>query len=93
MEWRIIKAPDILVSLKENNVLIELVHNQQASDNISKVIRPVRYAGTCPICASKVEVVDGKREFLNRFVGRCQENPAEHVFSFDRVMLTGKLLR
>ena len=93
LNWRIIKAPDILVSLSENNVLIELVSNQQSSEKYSKTIRLVRYAGTCPICTAKVEVFEGGKEFPDRFVGRCQESPAEHVYSFDRVMLKGKLLR
>jgi len=92
-EWRMIKAPEILISFGEDNVLIELVSANQTSGALAKVIRLVRYAGTCPICAGKVEVVEGKKEFLNRFVGRCMESPAEHVFSFDRVTLNGKLLR
>lgn len=93
LDWRIIKAPDLLVSLKEYNVLIELVSEKHASVVPSKIIRLVRYAGTCPICSSKVEVVDGKKEFPNRFVGRCEENPSEHVYSFDRFTLQGKWLR
>lgn len=93
LDWRIIKAPDILVSFSENNVLIELVKEKQASGTPTKIIRLVRYAGTCPICFNKVEVVDGKKEFPNRFVGRCEECPAEHVYSFDRITLRGKSLR
>lgn len=93
LEWRIITAPDILVSFKEYNVLIELASDPNAPDGSNKVIRLVRYASTCPICSGKVEVVEGKKEFPNRFVGRCLESPAEHVFSFDRVTRRGKLLR
>jgi len=93
LNWRMIKAPDILVSLREDNVLLELVNAQCESSKPSKVIRLVRYAASCPICKGKIEVVDGKKEFPNRFVGRCNENPAEHVYSFDRVRLDGKLLR
>lgn len=92
-DWRLIKAPDILVSINEQNVLFELVKEKQASGKPTKIIRLVRYAGTCPICFNKVEVVDGKKEFPNRFVGRCEESPAEHVYSFDRITLKGKSLR
>lgn len=93
IDWRLIKAPEILVSINEQNVLVELVKEKQASGKPTKIIRLVRYAGTCPICSNKVEVVDGKKEFPNRFVGRCEESPAEHVYSFDRITLRGKLLR
>lgn len=93
LNWRIIKAPDFLVSLNEDNVLIELVRNSPVLGESFKVIRLVRYAGTCPICTGKVEILEGKNEFPNRFVGRCQESPAEHVYSFDRITLHGKLLR
>lgn len=92
LDLRIIKAPDLLVSLKEQNVLIEIVKERGASVP-TKIIRLVRYAGTCPICTGKVEVVDGEKEFLNRFVGRCEEYPIEHVYSFDRFTLQGKSLR
>ncbi|MBA3023189.1 MAG: hypothetical protein KKG03_00530 [Gammaproteobacteria bacterium] len=90
LDWRIIKAPESMVSLREHNVLMELV--KEAGGN-TKRIRLVRYAGICPICSGKVEILEGKKEFPNRFVGRCEESPAEHVFSFDRVTLKGELLR
>jgi hypothetical protein len=92
-DWRMIKAPDILVSLREDNVLIEMARDRHAPEGSPNIIRLVRYASTCPICSGKVEVVEGKMEFPNRFVGRCRESPAEHVYSFDRVMLKGMLLR
>lgn len=90
LDWRIIKAPEVLVSFREHNVLMELMKEPEGD---TKRIRLVRYAGTCPICSAKVEIVDGKKEFPNRFVGRCEESPAEHVFSFDRMTLKGELLR
>jgi len=54
---------------------------------------PVRYAATCPVCNARVQVESGGREFHGRLVGRCQESPDEHVFSFDRVTRAGKSLR
>lgn len=56
-------------------------------------VQLVRYTANCSICGSKVEVLDGKREFPRRLVGRCTESPREHIFSFDRVTRTGFPLR
>lgn len=89
-DWRITMAPDILISLKETNVQLELFRDQKGPPG---VIRLVRYAGTCPICNGRVLLSDGKKEFPNRLVGRCEESPAEHVYSFDRKTLLGKPLR
>ena len=44
------------------------------------------------ICGAKVQVDSGEREFRGRLVGRCQESPDEHAFSFDRVTRSGKAL-
>lgn len=93
LRWRMIEAPVYLVSFRENNVLLELKSEQRKSGGNFKVLSLVRYAGNCTICKGKVEVVAGGKEFPNRFVGRCIECPAEHVFSFDRALLIGKLLR
>lgn len=57
------------------------------------VIRLVRYAATCRRCKAKLELYDGGKEFPNRLVGRCYENPAEHVYSFDRFTRRGSRLR
>lgn len=52
----------------------------------------VRFHSTCPICAGTIEVRDGGRSYPGRLVGCCSENPREHVYSFDAVTLTGRLL-
>lgn len=89
LDWRITMAPDVLTSFKETNVQLELFREE---DGRSGIIRLVRYAGSCPICNGKVLLADGKKVFPNRLIGRCEESPAEHVYSFDRKTLAGKLL-
>lgn len=34
----------------------------------------------------------GEADFPRRIVGRCEEHPREHVFSFDRMLKRGELL-
>jgi hypothetical protein len=46
----------------------------------------------CPICAARINIQEGAPSFPGRLVGRCGDEPREHVFSFDAVTLTGTLL-
>lgn len=92
LEWRIVMAPAGLVALNEFNVQMEIVREQNSTMEPG-TIRLVRYASTCPQCKAKIEIEDGGKEFVNRLVGRCKENPAEHVYSFDRSSCRGKNLR
>jgi hypothetical protein len=87
-DWRITMAPDVLVAFQESNVQLELAREGGQGG----VIRLVRYAGSCPVCGGRVLLTEGKKEFPNRLVGRCEESPAEHVYSFDRTTLIGKTL-
>ncbi|TCJ11606.1 hypothetical protein EZJ19_15135 [Parasulfuritortus cantonensis] len=93
LDWGITTAPNLLVAFSERSVQLEVHREQGTSRGGPKVLRLVRYASTCSICGGHVEVVDGKREFPDRLVGRCQECPAEHVYSFDRVTRSGRCLR
>jgi hypothetical protein len=56
-------------------------------------LRLVRYAATCSLCGGKVWVEDGGVQFFNRLIGRCVDEPSEHVFSFDRKLKAGFWLR
>ncbi|WP_454737173.1 hypothetical protein [Cupriavidus necator] len=93
IDLRIIMAPDALVSLRERGVQIEAAKEPSADGQSVRIIRLVRYTGRCPICGEDVHLQDGKKEFPDRLVGRCDEHPAEHVFSFDRHTKVGKPLR
>lgn len=89
---RIIMAPDILLNFHEYGVQLELTRIDTTPGTASR-LGLVRYAATCPICGARVRVESGGREFYGRLVGRCQESPDEHVFSFDRVTRSGRSLR
>lgn len=89
---RIIMAPDILIGFREYGVQLELTRIDSTPSAASR-LGLVRYAATCPICGTKVQVESGGREFYGRLVGRCQESPDEHAFSFDRVTRSGKRIR
>ena len=69
---------------------VELYNDQEKQ---LRVIRFVRYTGTCLVCGAEVELDKGEPDYPRRLVGRCSESPREHVFSFDRVSRRGKILR
>ena len=52
----------------------------------------VRHSAPCPICAATIDIREGAPSFPGRLVGCCGDEPREHVFSFDAVTLTGRLL-
>lgn len=54
-----------------------------------KSIKAVRYTATCPLCDGKVVVRSGGFRRLWALVGRCEEAPDAHVFSFDHVLRLG----
>lgn len=93
LEWRIVMAPTSLVALNELNVQMEIMRESNSVPNSPGTIRLVRYSGTCPLCTAKIELANGGKEFPNRLIGRCRENPGEHVYSFDRFTCKGKSLR
>ena len=53
----------------------------------------VRHWAVCPVCAAEIDLSDGGAEFPRRLVGRCNDAPTEHIYSFDPVRLTGMPLR
>lgn len=59
----------------------------------SKSLNAVTYSADCPICGGKIKAKSGGIEFWGRIVGRCDESPREHVFSFDHVTRQGRYLR
>ncbi|PFH09729.1 hypothetical protein BCF11_2131 [Collimonas sp. PA-H2] len=93
LEWRIVMAPTSLVAFREIDVQMEIVRDRRFGFNNLGTIRLVRYAATCPQCKAKMAVIDGHKEFPNRLIGRCRENPGEHVYSFDRFTCKGQKLR
>jgi hypothetical protein len=84
---RIVPAPELLVSFKEKSAQLELF-----KDGDLRLIRLVRYTATCP-CGATIYLDDGLPDYPRRLVGRCDDSPREHVFSFDRVTRKGTVLR
>lgn len=93
MEDRIMLAPNHLVSIGEFGVCVEL-HKENFKDKSSpRILRLVKYLAECPICGAEVLIDKGEPDFPRRLIGRCQESPMEHIFSFDRITKTGNKLR
>lgn len=90
---RIVLASDQMVGFKEFGVCLELFKPEGSTADTPKRARMIKYAGTCPICAAQVLLDKGEPDFPRRIVGRCQESPREHVFSFDRATRSGFRLR
>jgi hypothetical protein len=91
MDWRIVEAPDWMQSdITQSDRLLEWRCPPRYPE---KMYKAVRYTAKCPVCEGKVVACSGGREFFKRIVGRCEESPREHVFSFDHITRTGRELR
>jgi len=88
---RIIMAPERYIGYSEYGVCLELVRIQDRDKN--KALRLVKYASQCPVCGAEILLDEGEPDFPRRIIGRCQESPREHIYSFDRVTKTGRKLR
>lgn len=87
-EHRVIKAPTFFLSFMEMDADIEMHRDEQRNQHT----RFTRFEATCSICGAHVRLKTGKPDQGAPLVGRCNESPHAHVYSFDRVHLTGKLL-
>ncbi|HNA87597.1 MAG TPA: hypothetical protein PLB04_18630 [Nitrospira sp.] len=90
---RIVMAPESMVGFKEFGVCLELAKPANAPKEVRHSLRLIKYAAECPICGAEVLLDRGEPDFPRRIVGRCQESPREHVFSFDRATRNGSRLR
>lgn len=86
---RIVIAPWWMQSVDEDRLL----ERRAPPRYPDKSIKAVRYVTDCPLCGGKVSATKGRFEFFGRIVGRCEEAPVEHVYSFDHITRSGKLLR
>lgn len=86
-------ASESMVGFREFGVCLELFKPDGATSDTPKRARMIKYAATCPTCGAQVLLDKGEPDFPRRLVGRCQESPREHVFSFDRATRTGYRLR
>ncbi|QRM20761.1 hypothetical protein GBK02_15955 [Dechloromonas sp. TW-R-39-2] len=86
-EDRIVIAPDWALAWKEFGATIEI--NRARDTDTPSTIHVSRYSATCPVCGWMVKLERGETTHPKRIVGRCEENPREHVFSFDRATKQG----
>ncbi|MTI12311.1 hypothetical protein [Sansalvadorimonas verongulae] len=94
IDKRVAMAPDWVNFFQFHEFLMEFRPDRDESGKIrNRQIHFVKYKGQCPVCSGRVHIQRGWWQFPGRLVGRCWENPAEHVFSFDHVTRTGKPLR
>lgn len=89
---RVTLAGPTFLALSELHGQLRTMPNATRRD-AGRVFSVVRHWGICPICAAEVDVQRGGQEFPGRLVGRCQDAPLEHVFSFDPVLLIGRPMR
>ncbi|QTS85222.1 hypothetical protein JLK41_18110 [Ectopseudomonas khazarica] len=85
IESRVVKAPAILLSLKEDSAELEMYRD----DAKRPWTRFVRFSSDCPFCGGRILLAEGKPDHQVPIVGRCGESPHAHVFSFDRARLSG----
>jgi len=89
-DQRIMLASEWFLSWKEVGATVEI--NRSKGPDAPSTIHVHRYSAECPICGWMVKLDKGEPDFPGRIVGRCEENPREHVFSFDRSSKQGRLL-
>lgn len=88
LEDRIILATEAWVGWSEGVAQLELALDEHKK----RRLRLVRYSAVCPICAGTIELRYSQGQNRRRLVGCCNEAPHEHVFSFDRILRTGRRL-
>ena len=88
---RIVIASDFMLATNQLHGQLQLIRNKELKR--TGRLSLVRYHSTCAVCAGRVELDDGGREFPERIIGRCQDSPAEHIYSFEPVSRMGVLLR
>lgn len=81
-EDRIIIAPDWMLAWKELGATVEITRSKNSE--LPSTIHVNRYSTTCPICGWMVKLEKGEPDFPRQIVGRCEEDPRGHVYSFDR---------
>ncbi|WP_281848742.1 hypothetical protein [Dyella sp. GSA-30] len=88
---RITAASDLILSMRQIYAQLRLTREKGGKD-VRGWLSLERHWSTCPVCSGTIEIRSGKAAYPGRLVGRGSENPREHVYSFDAVTLTGRLL-
>jgi hypothetical protein len=90
LDDRIGLAPEWMLHWKESGATVEILNGENA--DAPRRIQVLRYTATCPVCGAMVKLDRGEPDFPRRLVGRCEDSPREHVFSFDRITRSGAAL-
>lgn len=83
--WRIALAPWWMQSASDDRLLEWRCPPRYPG----KSIKVVRYTARCPLCDGKIVARGGGLMQPWKIVGRCEEAPEAHVFSFDHVLREG----
>lgn len=87
---RILIAPDWMLAIKEFGATVEINRSRNPDEDSTILVQ--RYTSICPVCGWMIKLDRGEPDFPRRIVGRCEEHPREHVFSFDRMTKQGMAL-
>lgn len=87
---RILIASEWMLAIKEFGATVEINRSKNADEASTILVQ--RYTSICPVCGWMIKLDRGEPDFPRRIVGRCEEHPREHVFSFDRMTKRGALL-
>lgn len=86
---KIVVAPYWMQSVDDDRLL----EHRRPPRYPEKSVKAVRYVSTCPICNGEIVAKSGGLEFWGRIVGRCENAPKEHIYSFDHISRQGRDLR
>lgn len=90
IDFRIIMAPTPILKFKDWGVTLEIRSTGHEDDQPRLML--AKYTAVCAECGGQLEVRAGGKSFPNRLVGRCNQAPREHVYSFDHVQRIGRRL-
>src|SRR5690606_4102637 len=81
---RVAMAPEWLMGLVISGAVLALERKRELDvKRPGSTLKLVVFAGECSICKGRVSIGPGGLRFWGRLVGRCEDSPREHVFSFD----------
>lgn len=78
---------------------VKAIPESKKMADVSRRLISVQVEGKCPICASvygleNSVILEKQSIFKSRIIGRCLNNPQEHLFTFDKDLMSGtKLFR
>lgn len=89
-DQKFLVAHDWMIQWKERGATVEILKPIEGENH--NRIHICRYTAKCP-CGGMVMLSDGGKDFPGRIVGRCDDNPQEHIYTFDRTTFLGFALR